>query len=665
MQLFPYVPRKNQIAIMENIKNTLELQTNIIFESGTGSGKTICTVASTLEFSLKNNKKIIYTTRTNAQQRQVIQELRAIRKHNPKNDEILGVGIQGRGNMCLLARNNPDFEYGTSDELSRLCSYEKKKARSTDKKDQGCIYYRNFINKKEKVEKILDWFKKTIPTVEEFIIRCEKDRICPYELNKFLVQDAKIVVVPYIYVFNFTIRNLLFDWLVVPEEDIILIVDEAHNLPEYIRELFSAQLSKFMLNNCIIEIEKFGDPSIAGGKYQVSQFCQTLLDIVLDLSDTYIHGIMEDGIKKNNIENKDAFLPSNEFETEIMHRLSITSKTLEEIIDDLIAYGEKIQEYRQKSNKLPRSFLHKIGLFLEFWMNLDPKLYSKLIVDEERGRNPRIEAYCLDPSVGTEIMKKFHSSVHMSGTLEPIEEYRDSLGFSKDTTMVNYPSPFPSENRRVFYVKDVTTKYSELYKNEIMYQKMDHYISGICKTFPLNTIVFFPSFNTLSQFRKRVDTEEFSGNIFVEEQKMSQCALMDLISEFKECSNDFENPATLFSVMGGRISEGMDFPAKQLEIAILVGIPYPKPSARQRSLQRYYDLKFRKGWEYTVEAPAARKLMQSIGRLIRNENDRGAAVILDNRAPRFKKYIKDLYITKDLLYDIRRFMEFNPAVGED
>ncbi|MBN2603693.1 MAG: ATP-dependent DNA helicase [Candidatus Thermoplasmatota archaeon] len=650
---------------MENIKNALEQHTNIIFESGTGSGKTICTVASTLEFSLKNNKKIIYTTRTNAQQRQVIQELRSIRKFHSKNDEILGVGIQGRGNMCLLARNNPDFECGTSDELSRLCSYEKKKARSTDKKGEGCIYYKNFIDKNEKVEKILAWFKKTIPTVEEFILRCEEEQICPYELNKFLVQDAKIVVVPYIYIFNISIRNLLFDWLAVPEKDIILVVDEAHNLPEYIRELFSAQLSKFMLNNCLFEIEKFGDPSIAGGKFQVSQFCQTLLDIIIDLSDTYIHCIMEDGIKKNNLENKDAFLPSKEFEIEIMHRLNITSKTIDEIVGDLIAYGEKIQEYRQKSNKLPRSFLHKIGVFLEFWMNLDPKLYSKLIVDEEMGRNPRIEAYCLDPSIGTDIMKIFHATVHMSGTLEPIEEYRDSLGFSKDTTMVNYPSPFSSENRRVFYVKDTTTKYSELSKNEIMYQKMEEYIHSICKTFPRNTMVFFPSFNTLSQFRKRVDTSEFLSNLFVEEQKMSQCALMDLISEFKECGNDFENPATLFSVMGGRISEGMDFPAKQLEIAILVGIPYPKPSARQRSLQHYYDLKFRKGWEYTVEAPAARKLLQSIGRLIRDENDRGVAVILDNRAPRFKKYIKDLCLTKDIIYDIRSFMEFNPAVEED
>jgi len=101
----------------------------------------------------------------------------------------------------------------------------------------------------------------------------------------------------------------------------------------------------------------------------------------------------------------------------------------------------------------------------------------------------------------------------------------------------------------------------------------------------------------------------------------------------------------------------MDFPAEQLEIAVIVGIPYPKPTARQRGLQRYYDLKFRKGWEYTVEAPTARKLLQSIGRLIRTENDRGVAIILDKRAPRFKKFIKELYESKDPLNDIKNFIK--------
>jgi len=126
---------------------------------------------------------------------------------------------------------------------------------------------------------------------------------------------------------------------------------------------------------------------------------------------------------------------------------------LHDIIGDLIAYGEKIQEYKQKDGKLPRSYLHKLGVLLDFWINLDIDHYAKLVVDSHDGANPRIEAYCLDPSIGTEIIKNFHSSIHMSGTLEPLEEYRDSMGLPENTELVAYPSPFPNENRRVLYMK--------------------------------------------------------------------------------------------------------------------------------------------------------------------------------------------------------------------
>ena len=138
---------------------------------------------------------------------------------------------------------------------------------------------------------------------------------------------------------------------------------------------------------------------------------------------------------------------------------------------------------------------------------------------------------------------------------------------------------------------------------------------------------------------------------------MSQSELMDLVTDFKSCGNGDGDGAALFSVMGGRISEGMDFPAEQLEIAVIIGIPYPKPTARQRGLQRYYDLKFGKGWEYTVQAPAARKLLQAIGRLIRNECDRGVAVILDKRAPRFHQYMREMRESYNILDDIQRFMK--------
>jgi len=656
MTLFPYKPRRNQTAIMQTIKNALESKIDIVFESGTGSGKTICTLSSTLEYALENNKKIIYTTRTNAQQRQVIIELRTIRNKNKDNkDKIFGVGIQGRANMCILARVDPELSKGTSEELSRYCSNEKKKARS-DKKNQGCIYYKNTFDK-IKLEKIIQWVKKELPTAEEFINYCEKKQICPYEINKLLIRESKIVVCPYIYVFDLMIRNMLFDSLSVSEEDMILVIDEAHNLPDFIRELFSAELSMFMLNSCSFEVEKYGDPRIVDDRFSLSEFCKIISEIVRDLRDTYVYGVLENGLRKELLRKDDAFIPSHEFETEILSRLKITSKTLHDIIGDLIAYGEKIQEYKQKEGKLPRSYLHKLGLSLDFWINLDIDHYAKLVVDSRDGKNPRIEAYCLDPALGTEIIKDFHSSIHMSGTLEPLEEYRDSIGLSETTELIAYPSPFPKENRKVLYVSDVTTKYDEISKDNKNIEQIKTYVSKICNTFPKNTMVFFPSFNIMSMFRHLEQYNSIKRCLFVEERDMSQSALMELVSGFKEKGSENNGGATLFSVIGGRISEGMDFPAKQLELAVIVGIPYPKPTARQRGLQRYYDLKFGKGWEYTVEAPTARKLLQSIGRLIRNETDKGVAIILDRRAARFKRYIRDLEESNNLLKDIDSFMK--------
>ncbi len=656
MEFFPYKPRTHQQAIVTTISNAFQNRSHLVIESGTGTGKTICALSAALDYALSHEKKIIYITRTNAQQQQVIKELRAIRSHlkdnDPRKEKLVGVGIQGRSNMCPHAKRDEELSRGTSEELSKFCSNEKKKTRNSHK---GCPYYRNFVNEKEQLDMMMKWMKDELPTAETFIEHCEQKTICPYEVNKKIVREATVVIVPFIYVFDITIRNMLFDWLGVAEEDVLLIVDEAHNLPDYLRDLFSTQLSSWMLRNCGYEAKDYGNPSIADGGFTIASFCKTLEDIIRELRDTYVYSILEDGIRKGTSSKTDAFLPKNEFLTELSQRVGISQKQIHDIIEDLIAYGEKIQEAKQKRNKLPRSYLHKLGMFLDFWINIAHDQYAKLIVDDADGKNPRIEAYCLDPSVGTTIISKFHGSIHMSGTLEPLEEYRDSLGLSQSTTLISFPSPFSKQNKRLFFVSDVTTKYAELSRDPEIKDRLWYYISTICNTFAQNTMVFFPSFNILSMFRRNNDFSTIQRSIFLEEQKMSQSALIDLIDDFKSCGDTKGDGAALFSVMGGRISEGMDFPAEQLEIAVIVGIPYPKPTARQRGLQQYYDMKFRKGWAYTVEAPAARKMLQSIGRLIRDETDRGVAVILDRRAARFKKYLRDLTLTDDLILEMEKF----------
>ncbi|HEX08371.1 MAG TPA: ATP-dependent DNA helicase, partial [Thermoplasmatales archaeon] len=651
MKLFPYTLRKNQKEIMQTIVNTLSREGHFVFESSTGSGKTICALAATLEFALQHNKKIIYATRTHAQQRQVILELREIRKKNKDlQDRLFGIGLQGRAHMCLLAKEDPELRNGTAEELSRFCSAQKKKTlKNREALDgKGCNFFKNLRDRKDDVDEIIEWCKKSLPTSEDFVTHCWHKQLCPYELSKMIAPDAMIIVVPYIYVFDPSIRIMLLDWLSVTEEDIILVVDEAHNLPDYVRDLFSAGLSIWSLRNAIYETERYGNPSLLNGRFKISEFCNTLINIIEYLRDKYLTS------SHSSRENGDALIREHELEEEILSRLNINSFNLDEIIHDLIAYGENVCETREEEGRIPRSFIKRTGSFLDFWFNLESEQYIKLITAEPNKNNPRLEAYCLDPSVGTNIVNNFHSSIHMSGTLEPLEEYRDSIGLIKENTeLVSYPPTFPIENRRILYVRDVTTRYEEINTRKEIVKKIMSHIISICNNFDRNTIVFFPSFDVLSRFLQNNIINTLKRGVYVEKREMTQIELMDMIEDFK--FPESKNGSILFSVIGGRISEGMDFPAEQLEIVIIVGIPYPRPTAKQRGLQRYYDIKFGKGWEYTVEAPTARKLMQAIGRLIRNKDDKGVAIILDRRAARFRKYIKDLKESKNLLEDINSF----------
>ena len=134
---------------------------------------------------------------------------------------------------------------------------------------------------------------------------------------------------------------------------------------------------------------------------------------------------------------------------------------------------------------------------------------------------------------------------------------------------------------------------------------------------------------------------------------MEQEELMQTVDSFKSDSS-----AVLAGVMGGRLAEGIDYPSTTLEMAIIVGIPYPAPGVRQNALQHYYDISFSgQGWKFAVEAPAVRKLLQAAGRVVRSETDRGFIVIADSRTGRFLEYIPELEQSDDIVSEIGEFFE--------
>ncbi|NLI74029.1 MAG: ATP-dependent DNA helicase [Euryarchaeota archaeon] len=630
MVLFPYSHRPFQKDLVDTITSNIHSEGHLILESGTGTGKTVCALSGTIEAAIEHGKKILYLTRTNSQQQQVTLELREIGKQIP----ILGVGMQGRQSTCPLIQRDPELRSGTPEELSKLCA--ERKARSMQEKEGGCRFYDATIS--TPLQEVESYCRKHLPTVEEFSKYCDNKGLCPHELAKDLLLSADVVSAPYAYFFMPFIRNNLLDWMNISIEDLIVIVDEAHNLPDYAREVRSVSISSRLLELVSKEIDDHGDPEIFDGV--------SVMDLVNVLSEQL------DAAMDEYIIEDDGLIPPSYLDEALMAAFTTTSSNLSIMARNMMDFGEYIRNAKKKEGRLPRSYMHSLGAHLLFWINMDEEHYVKLIVG---GDNPAFEAYCLDPSIATRILLDCHATVHMSGTLIPLNEYRDSIGLPADSCMCIFPSPFPPENRKVFYLEDVTTKYEDIMSDECMISRIEDHVVSLCNVMERNTVVFFPSYQLMDRFIADGMLNRIRREVHLERKGMPQNELMAAVEMFKSS----EEGAVLFAVMGGRISEGADFPDRELEMAILVGIPYPKPTARQRALLHYYELRFGCGWEYTVKAPVTRKLLQAVGRLIRNENDVGVAVIMDRRAAQFSTQLPSIPSE----YPVNDALNFFKAMG--
>jgi DNA excision repair protein ERCC-2 len=305
----------------------------------------------------------------------------------------------------------------------------------------------------------------------------------------------------------------------------------------------------------------------------------------------------------------------------MMEGLGATSVKIRNMCKALTEHGEVIAETKKANGKLPRSYLRSLGMFILFWLDSEEEIYVKLIV----GDDTALEAFCMDPYEAAEPLRSCHSSVHMSGTLEPLVEYQNVLGL-EEARLERFPSPFDPGNLTVIHAEDVTTKYEEMRQDASMSERIEDHIVDAVNSVKRNTAVFFPSYSLMDTMIKNV-TERTGRRTFTERKGMTSSGHQGMVDSFKRSGD-----GVLFAVSGGRISEGIDFPGKELEMAILVGMPFSRPGAKQNALIRYYDIRSGNGWEHAVISPATRKMRQAIGRLIRSESDIGAAVILDKRA---------------------------------
>ena len=603
---FPYKFRKGQERIVRDIMDVVESGNHIVLEAPTGSGKTIAALYPAVKFAVEHGKKVIYLVHTNSQGQQVIKEAQKL--------GVFAVALQGRRNLCPLVREREDMRGGNAEELSILCGRLKREV--SDGNLDACPYFHGFLEKGD----ILENYIREVHTAEEVFFHGLALGICPYEAIKDTMKDADVIVLPYIYFFS-PIRRVMMDKIGVPLQDIVLIVDEAHNIPDFARELNSLELSTTSLDRMQKEAVEYGNPRIMG---------QNLADLGEFLKEA-IYSM------EKFLQEEEGFVPQYALEEEIARLTGIGINDVDSLAKDLIHFGEMIREDKAKRRKLPRSYIYHAGVFLQFWKQSYSHEYIRMI---RWGSNPTLEIYCLDPSIVTDVLKGVHSSIHMSGTLA-VKDYRDLVGLPQTTVVKRYESPFPKDRLKVLYVEDVTTKYEEVDRH---IGRIAEYIQEIM-SIGRSTAIFFPSYTLLERVQERIGRDALS-----EEKGMKQADVFNLIEKFRS------EGGGMLSVLGGRIFEGLNFPGEELEIVVIVGIPYPKPTPKVKALERYYDAKFGNGWEYAFRMPAMIKMRQAIGRLIRGEEDRGVAVILDRRAPSFSDEI-EMKRAENLREEIEEFFK--------
>ncbi len=633
--LFPYQPRPSQRTMLERLGPLASRGGMLLLDAPTGAGKTVGVLAPLLEHAIAADHRILYLVRTHSQAGQVMAEIRAIARHS--GQRIVALSLEGRDGRCPLMDEWEETRHATSDEYSRLCNDRKRATEQllgTPEPPRGrvragetigpadldgCPYYSTLLS--QGLAEPLAFVGKEAPTGAEFTTWTRERGFCPYETAKLIAKHARVVVAPYVMFFHPAIRDALLGWMGAGLGRVDLVVDEAHNLPEFLRELGSATLTEESISRALREVEARGDFVLVPG-VSATVFLHHLRQAVSSTVD------------EATLREEEGILPDGLFEGLLLGGGMQTSARLEDALATLAQWGDELREARRREHRLPRSYAYIVARFLSEWGEATPPGQLQVALREPRRG---LMIYGMDAAAAAVPAAKTHTTVCMSGTLAPLEEYRDGLRLPESAGLVTVPSSFPPENRRLFYSSETTTRHQDLML-EGGRTELRRELVRTARLLPVKTAVFFPSFALLEQMLSEGLREELERPVAVERRELSSADLWHLVDEFKQRPDS----AVLLGVCGGRIAEGLDFPDETLGAVIVVGIPYPRPSARREALRIYLDQLVGQGWEHCYGAPARRAILQALGRMIRSETDRGIGVILDHRASRFSSSLEGM-----------------------
>ncbi len=455
--------------------------------------------------------------------------------------------------------------------------------------------------------------------------------VCPFELQLDAAREADTIICDYNYVFApRSAFGRLTDLQIDQEGKPNLVIDEAHNLPARAMDYYSPSLSTFsleqmrediqhltpkhkeeanrLLDSCIAVIRRCGPPGCKAA-VQIQPPCAALME-----QDEQLRGFLAAYLKSDiDIQPRD-----------VVMRLAFYWSSFTDALE-FIQGGRK-----------------------EFFTTYRPD-------------PPAVTITCCDAS---EMLKGAYESyqqvVGFSATLKPFEFYSQLAGLA-DTSLktAEFVSPFPKRNRKLLVIPQISSRYTQRERN---YPRIAETMHKIAQLKPGNYVAFFPSFDFMQSV-----LHQFSAPEGFEVLRQERHMRVDQINEVLEKLRHSPAPQLLFAVQGGVFSEGVDYPGRMLIGAFVVGAPLPNFALERQQMCAYYESNYRAGFDYAYTFPAMAKAVQSAGRVIRSETDKGLIVLMDNRFTEasfaksmpqdwFEDSPKEL-VSESILSEVRSFWE--------
>jgi len=571
---FPYRPRPRQLEVAEEISRALQ-RTNVVLEAPTGFGKTPVVLYALLPY-VERGLRVVWAVRTGSETDRPVEELAVFRRE--LGLRLVGVSFRGKRDMCLLARRfGGDLDYS---EVSYVCSRERSR----------CRFYRRL----EKVD-VYPLLSRGALTYSEVFRWASEWEVCPYFLQRKLLPHADLVALSYNYVvsdsFSWSIRQL------VPFEESILVVDEAHNLQNL--NLGGDTVTEGTLQRALEEAREVG-----------SRGAEELVRHALDYVGERFGGLREE---ESEVFDPAELLPD------------------EGLLEEAVRAGEAVMELRYRQGKRPRSSLRHFATFLQAALELRGVRGVAFIAERTGGRVALSIWDMRSAEVLSGVWRRFRRVVFMSGTLSPIEAFAETVGID-DYHAISVPSPYDETNASVYIVSDLTTRGEELGRE--MAERYVEAAARLLSRVRRNAAIFTASYRVLrglveAGLLKRA--EELGYTPFVERQDMTGVEAAEVLREFKRLAG--EGRGLLVAPVGGRFAEGADYPGEELMCVFLAGVPFERPTTKTRLYIEYYQSLYGEGRGrlYAYVYPAIRRAAQALGRALRSPRDQAVLVLGDYR----------------------------------